>query len=94
MDIALYEEDGKPISVISISKRQNLSMKYLEQILMVLRRANLVRNLKGWKGGYIIAKPAKQITLRTVIDALDRTILADVTVQELIDDVALKEIIN
>lgn len=94
MDIALYEEDGKPVSVISISKRQNLSMKYLEQILMVLRRANLVRNLKGWKGGYIIAKPAKQITLRTVIDALDRTILADVTVQELIDDVALKEIIN
>lgn len=94
MDIALYEEDGKPVSVTSISKRQNLSMKYLEQILMVLRRANLVQSLKGWKGGYVIAKPAEQITLRTVIDALDMTVLADVNIQELIDDVALKKIIN
>ena len=94
MDIALYAEEGKPVTVSSISKRQNLSMKYLEQILMVLRQANLVRSLKGFKGGYVITRPAEQITLRTVIDALDVTVLADVNFQTAADDAALKGVVN
>ncbi len=94
MDIALYAEEGKPVTVSSISKRQNLSIKYLEQILVVLRQANLVRSLKGFKGGYVITKPAEQITLRTVIDALDVTVLADVDFYEEADDAVLKGIVN
>lgn len=69
-------------------------MKYLEQILMVLRQANLVRSLKGFKGGYVITRPAEQITLRSVIDALDVTVLADVNFQTAADDAALKGIVN
>ena len=57
-------------------------MKYLEQILMVLRQSNLVRSTKGFKGGYVLTRPAKEISLRTVIDALDVTVLADVHFQE------------
>lgn len=94
MDIALYAEEGKPVTVSSISKRQNLSIKYLEQILIVLRQANLVRSLKGFKGGYVITKPAEQITLRTVIDALDVTVLADVDFYEKADNAVLKRIVN
>ena len=75
-DIAMHQTEGKPVTVSSISSRQDLSMKYLEQILMVLR------STKGFKGGYVLTRPAKEITLRTVIDALDVTVLADVHFQE------------
>ena len=43
-DIAMHQSEGKPVTVSSISSRQDLSMKYLEQILMVLRQSNLVRS--------------------------------------------------
>lgn len=75
-DIAMHQSEGKPVTVSSISSRQDLSMKYLEQILMVLRQSNLVRSTKGFKGGYVLTRPAKEISLRTVIDALDVTVLA------------------
>lgn len=68
-------------------------MKYLEQILMVLRQSNLVRSMKGFKGGYVLTRPAKEITLRTVIDALDVTVLADVHFQEE-SETPLKTIVN
>jgi Rrf2 family protein len=50
-------------------------VKYLEQILTVLRQAHLIRSIKGFKGGYVVARPAEQITFREIIDALDVTIL-------------------
>ena len=53
-------------------------MKYLEQILITLRQSNLVRSLKGIRGGYVTARPTDQITMREVLDALDMTILGDV----------------
>ena len=93
MDIAMHQSEGKPVTVSSISNRQDLSMKYLEQILMVLRQSNLVRSTKGFKGGYVLTRPAKEISLRTVIDALDVTVLADVHFQEE-SETPLKTIVN
>lgn len=78
IDIALYSELGEAVTVDSIAKRQNISSKYLEQIITVLRQANLIRGLKGSKGGYIIARPTKDITFKEIINALDVTILNDV----------------
>lgn len=78
IDIALHSENGEAVAVSSISKRQNISVKYLEQILVALRQAYLIRGIKGFKGGYVIARPASQITFQEIIDALDITILGDV----------------
>lgn len=78
IDIAIYSENNEAVTVYSIAKRQNISGKYLEQILTVLRQANLIRGLKGSKGGYIITRPAKNITFKEIIDALDVTVLSDV----------------
>ena len=75
-DIAMHQSEGKPVTVSSISSRQDLSMKYLEQILMVL-----------------LTRPAKEISLRTVIDALDVTVLSDVHFQEE-SETPLKTIVN
>lgn len=94
IDIALYSENGEPVTVCSISNRQNISVKYLEQILMILRQSNLVRSQKGSRGGYILAKPADEITFREILDALDVTILGDATFNDYGDESELKNIIS
>ena len=45
---------------------------------MALRQAHLIRGIKGFKGGYVTARPAEQISFQEIIDALDITILGDV----------------
>ena len=66
------------VTVINISLRQNISAKYLEQILPQLRQAGIIRSIKGARGGYTLTRPAEEITLRDVIDALDSTVLGEV----------------
>lgn len=77
IDIAINSENGEAVAVSSISKRQNISVKYLEQILVALRQAYLIRSIKGFKGGYVIARPANSITFCEIIDALDISVLED-----------------
>lgn len=78
IDIATNSQGGLVVTTTSISKRQNISPKYLEQILPALRLAMLIRSQKGSNGGYIITKPCNQITLKDIINALDPNILSDV----------------
>ena len=78
IDIATNSQGGRVVTTTSISKRQNISPKYLEQILPALRLAMLIRSQKGSNGGYIITKPCNQITLKDIINALDPNILSDV----------------
>lgn len=94
IDIALYSENGEPVAVSSISGRHNISVKYLEQIMVTLRQAHLIRSLKGFKGGYVISRPANQITFREIIDALDVTILGDVDFLDMESDSPLIPIVN
>lgn len=78
VDICIYSHNSV-VTVINISARQNISAKYLEQILPQLRQANIIRSVKGAKGGYTLTRPAEKITLREVINALDRTVLGEVS---------------
>ena len=78
IDIATNSQGGRVVTTTSISKRQNISPKYLEQILPALRLAMLIRSQKGSNGGYIITKPCNQIILKDIINALDPNILSDV----------------
>jgi Rrf2 family protein len=61
------ESDTAVISADRISKLQNIPLKFLEQILIVLRRAGLVKSSKGMRGGYRLAKQAEAISLAEVI---------------------------
>lgn len=78
IDIAFNSANGEIVTVSSISKRHNISVKYLEQILPLLRQANLIRSQKGSRGGYIIASSYKDITFKDILNALDINILSDV----------------
>ena len=75
-DIALYSESGASVSAPDIAERENISQKYLEQILTHLKQAGLIRAQKGLRGGYTLARPADSIRLSEVLNALDTGILA------------------
>ena len=77
LDIAIHSENGISVSTAEISERQNVSQKYLEQILPLLRQAGLIRAQKGLRGGYRLSRPAANVKLSEVINALDADILAD-----------------
>lgn len=78
IDIAIHSNNNEAVTIYSISQRQNISNKYLEQILTTLRQAHIIRGLKGSRGGYVLTKPAESITFKDIIDALDITVLSDV----------------
>jgi Rrf2 family protein len=60
-----------PTTVGELAKEQDMPPKYLENILLQMRRAGLVRGQRGPEGGYVLARPAAQISLADVIRAVD-----------------------
>lgn len=94
MDIAVYSENSGAVTAAKIAGRENLSVKYLEQIFIVLRQAKLIKALKGSRGGYMIARPPEKITVREIIDALDINILSDVSFEDYSAKTALADTLN
>ncbi|MBQ1904232.1 MAG: Rrf2 family transcriptional regulator [Ruminococcus sp.] len=76
-DIAVHSEDGQAVRSSDIAARQNISHKYLEQILLALRQGKFVKSQKGIHGGYQLSRPADKILLCDVLNALDTNILAN-----------------
>lgn len=68
--LALADNDEKPLSIKAISEMEGLSVKYLEQLFLKLRKAGLVRSLRGMHGGYFLARPAEKISLGDIIKAV------------------------
>lgn len=70
IDIALYKESGSTL-LKDIASRQGISLKYLDHILSSLRKAGLIKNVRGKGGGYSLTRPAAQITLCDIIEAVE-----------------------
>jgi Rrf2 family cysteine metabolism transcriptional repressor len=70
LDLSLHDEEG-PVSIGDIAERQQIPLKYLEQILLLLKRHGFVKSRKGPGGGYSLAKPPGAITLGEVVRAMD-----------------------
>ena len=66
-----YNGQGEPVQVRVISERQAIPGRYLEQIFRRLRRADLVTSKRGPGGGYTLARPAREISLRDVVEAVE-----------------------
>ena len=71
LSLALHAETSGPTSVRDIAERTGLPQPYLEQILLALKGAGLVRSKRGVGGGYVLAKPATDIRLSDIISAVD-----------------------
>ena len=72
LDIAIYSEDNKkPITLYNISDRQNISLSYLEQLFVKLRKSGVVKSYKGPGGGYLLMREVDKIDISEIIKAVD-----------------------
>lgn len=73
LDVALHSQDG-PVPLADISERQGISLSYLEQLFSKLRKASLVASVRGPGGGYRLGREAFDISIGTVISAVDESV--------------------
>jgi len=64
----------RPISLTEISLRQGISISFLEQIFLKLKRSNLVQSSRGPSGGYLLTKSPEEIKLSSIIEAVDEKV--------------------
>ncbi len=67
--------DGAPMTIRDISARESISLTYLEQLFVKLRRGKIVKSVRGPGGGYVIARPAEQIQVDQIIDSVEETLV-------------------
>lgn len=70
IEIAL-NDGGEPITLSTISSIHNLPLKYLEQLLSLLRKKGIIKSIRGTNGGYFLAKKPANISMKDVIFALE-----------------------
>ena len=70
LDLAFNSSEG-PVLLRDIAKRQEVSEKYLEHSISVLRKAGLVRSIRGARGGYVLAKLPSEIRLSEIMEVLE-----------------------
>ena len=75
LSLALHEGGGSPTSVRDIAERTALPQPYLEQILLALKGAGIVRSKRGVGGGYVLAREPSEITLGDIVSAVDGPIV-------------------
>lgn len=73
LDLALNAESG-PVSLAAIAGRQELSVSYLEQLFVKLRRQGLVRSSRGPGGGYSLSKESGAVSVADIIAAVDESV--------------------
>ncbi len=69
-DLAMHYAEG-PVPIEAIARRQSLPVRYLEQLLLTLKRAGFLTSKRGVNGGYFLAKPPREITLGQILRAVD-----------------------
>lgn len=67
--------DGAPVALKDISVRENISLTYLEQLFVKLRRGEIVKSVRGPGGGYVLARPATDIQVDEIIDSVEESLV-------------------
>ena len=70
LDMARHYNQG-PVQLGDIARRQNISVKYLEQIIIPLKKAGYVESVRGPRGGHLLAKPPDQVTVGEIVALLE-----------------------
>ena len=70
LDMAQHYDEG-PIQIGEMAKRQEISVKYLEQLIIPLKKANYVKSVRGPKGGHMLAKLPQEITVGEIVKVLE-----------------------
>ncbi|MCY6959419.1 RrF2 family transcriptional regulator [Clostridium brassicae] len=81
VDLAIHYGE-MPVSIKSIAERQGISESYLEQLFSPLRKAKLIKSIRGAQGGYVLNKQPKEITAADVMEVLEGPIEISTCVDE------------
>ena len=73
LDLAVHRAEG-PITLADVSRRQGISLSYLEQLFAKLRRGNLVNSIRGPGGGYALQRQPKEIFVAEIVDSVDENV--------------------
>ncbi|MDZ4991551.1 Rrf2 family transcriptional regulator [Clostridium perfringens] len=79
---------GSPVSIKSISQRQNISEYYLEQLFSSLRKAKLIKSIRGAQGGYILNRLPEEITVADIMEVLE----GPIEISECLEDVVCSNV--
>ena len=71
IDIARNSDVG-PVRIHDIAKRQDISVKYLEQLIIPLKKAEFIKSMRGPKGGHLLGKPKGEITVGSIVRVLEK----------------------
>jgi Rrf2 family cysteine metabolism transcriptional repressor len=63
--------EERPVPIATVAERRGMPVQFLEQLFSTLRRAGLLESYRGMRGGYTLARPADEITVLEVVQALD-----------------------
>lgn len=72
LDLAQHYREG-PLQLGDIAKRQEVSVKYLEQIIIPLKKAHYIASVRGRKGGHVLTKPPEEITVGEIVALLEES---------------------
>ena len=81
IDLAQNSKDNYA-SLKDVAKRQNISMKYLEMIVSMLNKGNIVKSLRGKSGGYKLAKDPKDYTVGSILKLTEKTLAPVMCIEE------------
>ena len=70
LDLAIHEDEG-PVRLGVVAQRQGIGIKYLEQIIIPLKKANYVISVRGPKGGHMLSRPPEEITVGQIVKLLE-----------------------
>ncbi len=70
VDLAQHYNEG-PVQAGDIAKRQDISLKYLEQLIIPLKAAKFIKSVRGPKGGHMLAQSPDDITMAQIVDVLE-----------------------
>jgi len=81
LDLAIYNT-GEPVSLKDIARRQEISEKYLEQIISILNKGGMVRSIRGSGGGYVLRKKPEEVTVGMVLRLTEGSLAPVACVEE------------
>lgn len=81
IDLAVHHGEG-PVSAREVSERRGIPARFLEQLFVALRRAEIVTAVRGAKGGFVLARDPAEITVLNIVEALEGPLSSNVCDQE------------
>ena len=70
VDLAQHYDEG-PVQIGSIARRQHVSVKYLEQLIIPMKKAGFIKSVRGPRGGHMLSRPPEEITIGEIVNLLE-----------------------